>query len=126
MFEVRFESMGSEFLRDFDGDEERAKEAFAEFLPTKAKMYVRSTVHKLFGAAVLLDKNVMAHIYEKFDGKFYIIPSSTHEVLIVGDEFDPESLTSMIGEVYMSTVDIEDQLSSHPYRYDLEHGLISA
>ncbi len=69
---------------------------------------------------------MMSHIYEKFDGKFWIIPSSTHEILIVGDEFDSESLTSMIQDVNKSTVEIESQLSNHPYRYDLEHGLISA
>jgi hypothetical protein len=125
MSEVLFESMGSEFLRDFDGDEERAKEVFDEFLPA-SNMYVLSTVHKSYGAAALLDKNMMAHIYEKFDGKFFIIPSSVCEVLIVSDEFDSESLTSMIQDVNKSTVDLADQLSSHPYRYDLEHGLISA
>ena len=125
MSEVLFESMGSEFLRDFDGDEERAKEAFDEFMPT-SNMYVLSTVHKTYGAAALLDKKMMSHIYEKFDGKFWIIPSSTHEILIVGDEFDSESLTSMIQDVNKSTVEIESQLSNHPYRYDLEHGLISA
>ncbi len=124
MSEVLFESMGSEFLRDFDGDVGRAKEAFDEFFPT-SNMYVLSTVHKLYGAAALLDKNMMANIYEKFDGKFNIIPSSTHELLIVGDEFDSESLRSMIQDVNRSTVEIESQLSNHPYRYDLERGLIS-
>jgi hypothetical protein len=126
MSDVLFESMGRALLRQYDGDEERAREAFREFMPVDADMHVLSTVHKMYGAAALLDKNMMAHIYEKFDGRFYIVPSSTHEVLIVNDMFDKESLASIIHEVNEGTVDVEDRLSDHLYVYDLKRGLMSA
>lgn len=126
MSDVLFESMGRDLLRQYDGDEERAREAFREFMPVDTDMYVLSTVHKMYGAAALLDKNMMSHIYEKFDGKFFIIPSSTHEVLIVSDMFDKNNLATMIREVNDTQVELEDQLSDHAYTYDLKKGLMPA
>ena len=129
MFDVLFESMGKGYLEENNGDMELAKEEFANMIPDDGTMFVLSNESKVHGASALLDKNMMAHIYEKFDGKFFIIPSSTHEVLIVSNRnetLSKECLASMIQDVNRSTVDIEDQLSDHAYVYDLETGLKSA
>ena len=129
MFDVLFESMGKGYLDENNGDLDLAKEEFANMIPDDGTMFVLSNESKMYGASALLDKNMMAHIYEKFEGKFFIIPSSTHEVLIISnrnDAFTKESLASMIQDVNRNTVDIEDQLSDHAYVYDLETGLKSA
>ncbi len=129
MFDVLFESMGKGYLEDNNGDLELAKEEFANMIPDDGTMFVLSNESKMFGASALLDKNMMAHIYEKFDGRFFIIPSSTHEVLIISNKnetISKECLASMIHDVNRSTVDIEDQLSDHAYVYDLRTGLKSA
>lgn len=128
MFDVLFESMGQGYLDENNGDLDLAREEFANMIPNDGTMFVLSNESKMFGASALLDKNMMAHIYEKFEGKFFIIPSSTHEVLIISNKnetLSKECLASMIQDVNRSTVDIEDQLSDHAYIYDLETGLKS-
>lgn len=91
-------------------------------------LYVCSNESQVFGASCLLDKNFMSHVVEQYgeDGQVTIIPSSVHEVLIVGNNFDKSALTSIIQDVNQNTVDIEYQLSQHPYVYDINKGLISA
>ncbi len=129
MFDVLFESMGKGYIDGNNGDLELAREEFTNMFPNDGTMFVLSNESKMFGASALLDKNMMAHIYEKFDGKFFIIPSSTHEVLIVSnrnESLSKECLASIIQDVNRSTVDIEDQLSDHAYVYDLKKGLKSA
>lgn len=92
-------------------------------------MLVCSNEHQMYGASCLLDKAFMAHIVEQYgddDGCITIIPSSVHEVLIVSNYFDKSMLAGMISEVNLTTVELQDRLSSHPYTYDLENGLRSA
>ncbi len=127
MFDVLFESMGKGYLDEYE-DIEKAKEAFSEMIPNDGNMLVASNTNKVFGASCLLDVPFMAHLVEQYgrDGQLTIIPSSVHEVLILGCDFPKENLNSMIVEVNSTTVDIEDQLSDHAYIYDIKHGLMSA
>ncbi len=128
MFDVLFESMGKSYINDFDGDEEQAKEAFSQIIPNDGNMLVASNINKVFGASCLLDVPFMAHLVEQYgrDGQLTIIPSSVHEVLILGCDFPKENIDSMIVEENSTTVDVEDQLSDHAYIYDIKHGLMSA
>lgn len=104
-------------------------EGFSDILPEDCGMYVLSNEHNLYGAAALLDERMMAHIYEKFDGEFFMIPSSVHEWIVLPKSigaFDGNNLAAMIREVNATQVSHEDRLSDHAYTYSIEHGLKSA
>lgn len=91
-------------------------------------LYVCSNENQMFGASCLLDMPFMAHVVEQYgvDGQVTIIPSSTHEILLVSrKDLDSSTLKTMIQDVNSSTVDIEDQLSDHAYIYDANRGLFS-
>ena len=80
------------------------------------------------GINITLDDEMMAHIYDIFEGDFYMIPSSVHEWIIVpkeGGMFDGNTLAAMIRDVNSSTVALEDRLSDHAYIYNLEDGIES-
>ena len=50
---------------------------------------------------------------------FYILPSSTHEVIAISSNFgEPEELAEMVYEINMDQVDINDRLSNQVYHYD--------
>lgn len=102
---------------------------FTDLLPEECGIYVLSNEHRLYGAAALLDKKMMAQICEKFEGGFFMIPSSVHEWIVLPKTiglFDAQSLASMIREVNTTQVALEDRLSDHAYIYSMEEGLKTA
>ena len=49
----------------------------------------------------------------------YILPSSTHETILVSVEMgDAQSLAEMVNEINMSQVELKDRLSNNVYHYD--------
>lgn len=75
-------------------------------------MYVLTNVSKIDGARMLMSDYVMNLLREKF-GKFYILPSSIHEVLIVPDKgnFKIEELEELVRTVNDTQVEERDRLS---------------
>ena len=90
-----------------------------------AYMYCLSNIDKTFGAAYVLDTELMNKIEEKV-GPFWVLPSSIHEVLIVPksqvDANAEEMLNNMVQEVNSTEVPPEDILSDHIYEYTKEGG----
>lgn len=82
-------------------------------------MSILSNKDKLFGAAQILNPEVMKTISDKIGNGFWILPSSVHEVIILpdSDAFDKEDLTCMIREVNKNELTPQERLSDHPYRY---------
>ena len=62
----------------------------------------------------------------KLQENYYVIPSSTHEVLILRESIakDCGSLSKMIQDVNSSAVADEDVLADHPYYYDCSAGIL--
>lgn len=89
------------------------------------QIYILSNENKINGAAAVLDNSIMSRVIDQIGERFYIIPSSVHEVLVVpdGDGIGKDALESMVREVNGSTVSIEEQLSDHVYVYSQEEGL---
>ncbi len=89
------------------------------------QIYILSNENKLNGAAAILDSTIMNRVIDQIGERFYIIPSSIHEVLVVPDRggIKKDDLESMVREVNGSTVSIEEQLSDHVYVYNAEEGL---
>lgn len=86
----------------------------------EASMYVVTNSQKYFGAAHIINPNVMESLQNIFQGEFYILPSSTHEIIAVNPkEFDqPDAeYEKMVQEINRSEVAYEEQLSDHIYRY---------
>lgn len=86
----------------------------------EASMYVVTNSQKYFGAAHIINSNVMESLQNIFQGEFYILPSSTHEIIAVNPkEFDqPDAeYEKMVQEINRSEVAYEEQLSDHIYRY---------
>ena len=82
-------------------DEELANQFFEMVVDGDVPMYVASNVQKVWGAGVILYDNLLKTFAERIGGDFYILPSSTHEVLFVPAYvgFDAESLKQMVQNV---------------------------
>lgn len=84
-------------------------------------MFVLSNTDKNFGAAAVLDSEMMDKIREEV-GDFYILPSSVHELLIVpkSANVDLETLQDMVKDVNSTHVAPNEILSDNVYEYDPE------
>lgn len=71
------------------------------------------------GAVLMTCKNLMDKIADFLGEDFYILPSSTHEVLLLPESKAPskEQLDQMIQEINREALEPEDYLSDHAYYY---------
>lgn len=93
----------------------------AEEIPEEVKLYILSNQDKVHGAAVMLYPEIMENIAAKLESDLYILPSSTHEVLILPTMGNCVSqLKEMVTEVNNSCVNTEDILGYNVYHYDRE------
>ncbi|MDD3417131.1 MAG: DUF5688 family protein [Lachnospiraceae bacterium] len=83
-------------------------------------MFVLTNQQKLNGAAELINEKAMDKVRETIQSDFYILPSSTHEVLCVKatDDMNVSTLEAMVQEVNATQVQPQDRLSDHVYKYD--------
>lgn len=72
-----------------------------------------------YGAAAMLDMDLLEKYGRKCGSDFYIIPSSIHEVLLLPDDgkAGAEELNEMVRTVNEENLDEEDILSDHVYYY---------
>lgn len=80
-------------------------------------VYVLSNQSGVYGAQMLLRNDVLKAFYDKY-GAFAIIPSSTHEVLLINEFADIQSLYEMNQQVNDAEVSDEDRLATAIYIYD--------
>lgn len=75
------------------------------------------------GAAVLFYPGQMEQLGESVKGDFYILPSSTHEVLILPDngEMTYQELKNMVMEINSTQVMPEERLADDVYHYDTKN-----
>ena len=95
---------------------------FELMLDGDAPMYVATNVQKVWGAGVILYDNLLKTFAEHIGGDFYILPSSTHEVLFVPAYvgFDAKSLKQMVKEVNATEVSEQEFLSNNIYYYSMD------
>ncbi len=71
------------------------------------------------GAAAILDKRAQQEICKKLGNRFYIIPSSIHEVLVTAaDTLRPSDIVDMIKDVNKTMVSPAERLSDHLFVYE--------
>lgn len=85
-------------------------------------MYVATNSYKTFGAAVLCYPNAIKDFAEQLESDLFILPSSTHEVIIVlpKDDDSSEALKEMVCEVNSTMLQSEEILSDSVYYYSRE------
>lgn len=92
-------------------------------------MFVLTNDSKINGAALLLCPTTMDRVAEQVGSRFYIIPSSIHETLVVpfNDEMNVEALKNMVLEVNTNELQPCDILSNSIYLYDYDrHRIVAA
>lgn len=104
-------------------DEEFANQFFELMLDGDAPMYVATNIQKWLGAGVVLYDNLLRIFVEHIGGDFYILPSSTHEVLFVPAYvgFDAKSLKQMVQNVNATEVSEQEFLSNNVYYYSMDN-----
>ena len=82
-------------------------------------VYILSNERMFCGAVLMASKNIMDQVADFFGEDFYILPSSTHEVLVMPASKVPsvEELNQTVQEVNRTQVAPEDYLSDHVYYY---------
>ena len=85
-------------------------------------MYVVSNSSRTLGASAILYEGILKKIEEQAGEKFYILPSSIHELIIIPADYgiDREHLELMVKEINETEVDREERLSNRVYYYDGE------
>lgn len=88
-------------------------------------MYVLSNQSRMNGAAVLTYPGMLKHCSELLGDKFYILPSSVHELILLKEGQEcAEELLSMVCSVNTESVAAEEILSDHVYCYDAKEGCL--
>lgn len=80
-------------------------------------LYVLTNARRSFGAAWIMDPDVLKDISGKLGDDFYVLPSSVHECMILPAHLqgDPCSLAQMVEEINESQVAPEEILSDNVY-----------
>ena len=83
-------------------------------------LYLLTNQTSFFGAAGILNTDLLAEFAEKIGQNLYIIPSSVHELLLLPDDgqINIEYFNLMIDEVNRSLVEPQNILSNHAYYYN--------
>ena len=116
------------FMSENAGDEEMSIEEQLDAVG-EIPMFVITNQCKMNGAGVILYPDCLQRIKEHLHSNFYILPSSTHEVIAVPTEYGTETqaLLSMVREVNEDAVSVEERLSDNIYCFeDSELKLITA
>lgn len=103
-------------------DEAYATEFYDLMIDEDVPMYYASNVQNLLGAGVILYDNLLRTFAERIGGDFYILPSSTHEVLFVPASvgMDVAYLKQMVHDVNEAEVSEQEFLSDNVYFYSLD------
>ena len=88
-------------------------------------MYVLSNQQLVNGAVQVLDKEVMDLVAQRVGEKFFVIPSSIHECLIIpyDEKKNYKELEEMVRDVNLTEVEEKDILSWHAYQVDAKNHL---
>lgn len=89
-------------------------------------MYILKNSNDEFGASVILNNELMDEVAEKVGDKFFIIPSSIHELIVVprSTRLCLEQLESTIRKVNSLELKPEEVLSNYVYTYDAANHLL--
>ena len=106
-------------------DQERIREMLPEgekldLLKEEIPMYVMTNEKRCLGACGILYDHILQEAARLLEESFYVLPSSVHECILVPEEAAPEAaeLLSMVREINLTQVPLEEVLSDQVYHYD--------
>ncbi len=98
------------------------EEDIPHFRMPPMEMYVLTNQQRFLGASVLLYKNVLKNFAKEKEDDLYILPSSTHELILIPARVvwytGIEHLKRMVKEVNSTQVEPEEVLSDNVYMYN--------
>ena len=91
-----------------------------DFLKEEIPMYVMTNEKRCLGACGILYDHILQEAARLLEGSFYVLPSSVHECILVPEKAAPEAaeLLSMVREINLTQVPLEEVLSDQVYHYD--------
>ncbi len=86
----------------------------------KNEMYVLTNEYGSYGAVWMMYDDVLENIAERIGASYYILPSSVHELIIVGENegIEPYMLKNMVSDINKTVVDTCDKMSDSIYYFD--------
>ena len=110
----------------FTKDDRITEEYFShpENLPEDEVMFILQELGSPVGASVIARDDVMQRVGEIFHDDYYVLPSSTMEVMLIPARKvdEPEKLHEMVKEINETMVAPEQRLSDHVQFYDRARG----
>lgn len=81
------------------------------------KMYVLTNPDQKLGSGLIVHDKVLRHILDTIGEDIYVLPSSTHELIVIPSSVvdDENYLTKMVHEINTHEVEPEDRLSDDVY-----------
>lgn len=84
----------------------------------EGNLYLLTNDSALYGAAVILYPGLLEEVSEYIGGKYFILPSSVHEVILLPDSGEePQELLSIVTEINHTQVAEEDILTDAVYSF---------
>ena len=88
-------------------------------MPPEQQMYVITNDRGINGAISMLYEEGLHDLAQRLDSDLYIMPSSIHEVIAVSSDMgDPNEFATMVTEINMAQVALDERLSNQVYHYD--------
>lgn len=118
LFPPKIQTMDEVIMEMMDREFVEAMGLMADRDP-KETMWVLTNESGLNGAVSMLYEENLQKIANRVGTDMYILPSSTHETILVSVEMgDAQSLADMVNEINMSQVELKNRLSNNVYHYD--------
>lgn len=112
------------FAKNIVAELAKTEEDIPHFRMPPMEMYVLTNRENYLGAGVLLYKNVLKNFAKEKEDNIYILPSSTHEIILIPARIvwytSINHLKEMVKEVNSTQVKTEEFLSDNVYFYDRE------
>ena len=86
----------------------------------QSPMWIATNESRFNGASVMAYPDFMDQVSEKLEGSFYILPSSTHEVIMIPDSFGmkAQEMKTMVTDINASEVRPDEKLTDNVYHFD--------
>lgn len=92
-----------------------------ELPPGTPSQIVLTNNKKLYGAAVICDKELLMNLAEKYNSNLVILPSSIHDCIVMAENApNMKMFSGMVKEVNATSLVAEDVLSDHAYFFNKE------
>lgn len=110
-----------DIMREIMQEQNIPEEAIDLYLSNiECPLYVLTNKEQINGANALVCPEVLQNIYQEFGEPYYVLPSSTHELILAKDSsgLTPDELRQMVQQVNISSVTPDVLLSYKIFHYD--------